>query len=52
MNSNDSRFQDELMKTKKPDLILKLPSGEALEIQPVESNRAQMFLRRAMSAGK
>jgi hypothetical protein len=52
MNSNDSRFQDELMKTKKPDLLLKMPGGEVLEIQPVESNRAQMFMRRAMSAGK
>ena len=52
VNSNDSRFQDELMKTKKPDLLLKMPNGEVLEIQPVESNRAQMFMRRAMSAGK
>jgi len=52
MNSNDSRFQDELMKTKKPDLLLKMPNGEVLEIQPVESNRAQMFMRRAMSSGK
>ena len=51
MNSNDSRFQDELTKTKKPDLLLKMPNGEILEIQAVESNRAQMFMRRAMSAG-
>ena len=51
VNSNDSRFQDELTKTKKPDLLLKMPNGEILEIQAVESNRAQMFMRRAMSAG-
>jgi hypothetical protein len=30
---------------------LKMPNGEILEIQAVESNRAQMFMRRAMSAG-
>jgi len=52
MNSNDTRFQDELLKTKKADLLLKLPTGEVVEIQPVEANRAQMFVRRAMSAGK
>lgn len=52
INSNDSRFQDELIKTKKTDLLLKMANGEVLEIQPVESNRAQMFMRRAMSAGK
>jgi hypothetical protein len=52
INSNDSRFQEELLKTKKTDLLLKLPNGEILEMQPVESNRAQMFMRRAMSAGK
>lgn len=52
INSNDNRFMDEAAKMKPNELVLKMPDGKSFEIQIVESNRAQMFLRRAKAAAE
>ncbi|MEY4108366.1 MAG: hypothetical protein RL181_2708 [Bacteroidota bacterium] len=52
INSNDNRFMDEAAKMKSNELVLKMPDGKSYEIQIVESNRAQMFLRRAKAAAE
>jgi len=52
MTSDNPRFTEELLKMKKKDLIIKLPSGENLEIQPVEQSKARLFIRRMQVIGK
>jgi hypothetical protein len=52
LTSDNPRFNEELLKMKKNDLLIKLPSGEELEIQPVEQSRAKLFLRRMQVIGK
>ncbi|MCB9082329.1 MAG: hypothetical protein H6555_11535 [Lewinellaceae bacterium] len=52
LTSNDNRFMEELSKMKSSELVVKMKDGETYEIQVVEQNRAQMFVRRAQAAGK
>jgi hypothetical protein len=52
MTSDNPRFNEELLKMKKSELMVKLPSGEELEIQPVEQSVAKLFLRRMQVVGK
>ena len=50
MVSNNSRFMDEFEKMKAKDLIIKMDDGEPMEIQPLEPQRANLFLRRIQTA--
>ncbi len=52
MTSDNPRFNEELLKMKKKDLIFKLANGEQMEIQPVEQSTARLFLRRMQVIGK
>ncbi len=52
MTSDNPRFNEELIKMKKKDLVIKLPNGESMEIQPVEQSKARLFLRRMQVIGK
>lgn len=52
VTSTNPQFMDAMTKMKGKDLIIKMPDGENLEIQPVETSDAQLFLRRIQNVGK
>lgn len=50
--SNNTKFNEEVLGMKKKETVLKMDDGETYEIQPINPNTAQMFVRRVQSAGK
>lgn len=50
--SNNTKFMEEVEGLKKKEKIMKMPDGETYEIQPVNPNTAQMFVRRVEAARK
>ncbi|MEL7118843.1 MAG: hypothetical protein AAFO07_05365, partial [Bacteroidota bacterium] len=46
ITSDNPDFTETIFKIKPKDLIVKMPDGSDLEIQPVEQSKARLFLRR------
>ncbi|MEL7021616.1 MAG: hypothetical protein AAGK47_08410, partial [Bacteroidota bacterium] len=50
--SNNTKFMDEVNGLKKKEKLMKMKDGETYEIQPINPNTAQMFVRRVQASGK
>ena len=50
--SNNTKFMEEVEGLKKKEKILKMDDGNTYEIQPINPNTAQMFVRRVQSASE